>query len=131
MTIGAWIGVIIGIIILLSIGLYFGYQANDTSGMIIGGLIAIILSIGLFCGVRWYYTSTAAGSRALKTQQSNLQNGIKRRVEIYDVKGGLIKTYEGTFDVEYDNDRILFDDENGMRHIIYYPTANVIVDEIP
>ena len=32
--------------------------------------------------------------------------------------------------MEYDDDRILFDDENGLRHIIYYPTGTVIIDEV-
>ena len=77
-----------------------------------------------------YYNSTAAGARAYKTQQSNFSNGIRRKVTVYDIQGKIIKEYEGTFDIEYDADRILFDDENGLRHIIYYPTANVIIDEI-
>ena len=42
----------------------------------------------------------------------------------------MIAKYEGRFDIEYDDDRILFDDEDGLRHIIYYPTGNVIVDEV-
>lgn len=29
----------------------------------------------------------------------------------------------------YKCDRILFDDEQGKRHVIYYPTGTVTVDE--
>ena len=71
-----------------------------------------------------------AGKRAIKTQQSNLGGGIERKITVYDVQGDMIAEYEGKFDIEYDDDRILFDDEQGLRHIIYYPTGNVIIDEI-
>jgi hypothetical protein len=46
-----------------------------------------------------------------------------------DVTGNLLKTYEGKFDIDYDDNRIIFDDETGKRHVIYYPTGTVIVDE--
>ena len=49
---------------------------------------------------------------------------------VYDMDGDIIKEYEGKFDIEYDDDRILFDDENNLRHIIYYPTGTVIIDEV-
>ena len=49
---------------------------------------------------------------------------------VYDVNGKLIEKYEGKFDVETDHDNyILFDDEEGRRHIIFYKTGTVIVDE--
>ena len=28
-----------------------------------------------------------------------------------------------------DENRILFDDEDGKRHVIYYPTGTIIIDE--
>ena len=56
--------------------------------------------------------------------------GIQRKVTVFDATGNVIKEYEGKFDVEYDDDRILFDDEKGLRHIIYYPTGTVIIDEV-
>ena len=93
----------------------------------VAGIAAVIL---IYFGFRWYYANTATGSRALKTQESNLSNGIERTVKVYDVQGDLIKEYSGKFDVDYDDDRIIFDDEEGKRHIIYYPTGTVIIDEI-
>ena len=56
--------------------------------------------------------------------------GIQRKVTVYDMEGDIIKEYEGKFDVDYDNDRIIFDDEHGLRHIIYYPTGTVIIDDV-
>lgn len=129
MTLGAWIIFIIVAVALIGIFGVFGYDANDGSGAIIGVLIAVIIS-GIILGVMlWYYNETAAGARALKTQESNFNNGIERTITVYDMEGDIIQRFEGRFDIEYDDDRILFDDENGKRHIIYYPTGTVIVDE--
>jgi len=41
----------------------------------------------------------------------------------------MIKTYDGKFDIDHDDNRIIFDDEQGKRHVIYYPTGTVVVDE--
>ena len=91
--------------------------------------IAIALCIGIFVGMNAYYNNTESGKRALKSQESNFNSGIERTVTIYDVNGKVIKQYEGKFDVEYDDDRILFDDENGKRHVVYYTTGTVAIDE--
>ena len=97
------------------------------------GLISVIVCLvimGAIIGFQfWYYSNTAQGSRALKTQESSLNNGIGRIVTIYDVNGQVIQKYEGKFDVTYDSSRILFDDENGKRHVIYYTTGTVTIDE--
>lgn len=93
-------------------------------------VILVILTVIAVIGVTWYYTGTAVGRRAWKSQQSNFTNGLNREVKVYSMDGKLIKEYSGKFDIEYDDDRILFDDEKGNRHIIYYPTGTVIVDEV-
>jgi hypothetical protein len=69
------------------------------------------------------------GSREMKTQESTLGNGLNRTIKVYSVDGTLIEEYSGRFDIEYDDDRILFDDENGNRHIIFYPTGTVSITE--
>lgn len=97
---------------------------------VVGCMVGILFSAVLFGLMFFYFNHTASGKRAFKTQESSLNNGILRTVEVYDATGGLIKTYNGKFDVKYDSDRILFDDENGKRHVIYYPTGTVIIDEV-
>ena len=120
-------------IIILGIGLLCAYASFDNAN-IIGGVcsivIAIIICAGFWVGANWYYKETESGKRAIKTQESNFDGGIIREVKVYDVEGDLIQEYKGKFDVEYDDDRILFDDENGNRHIIYYPTGTVVIDEV-
>lgn len=131
MTVSAWIFFIIIAIVLVLVGALIGFATDyEWAGTTIGILIAIILSGILYAGMHWYYTNTASGARAFKTQESNFNMGINRRVTVYDVEGDVIQEYEGKFDIEYDDDRILFDDEHGLRHIIYYPTGTVIVDEL-
>ena len=89
--------------------------------------------IGVLCVQLWYYENTASGQRAFKDQESNFENGTERVVTVYDVNGEIIKQYDGRFDVKtgkVDNaPYILFDDENGKRHIIYYTTGIVTIDE--
>lgn len=95
----------------------------------IGAVIATFLTLAVFAAFQFYYNHTARGMRAIKSEKSNLSGGINRSVEVYDATGNLLKTYRGKFDVDYDDNRIIFDDENNMRHVIYYPTGTVIVDE--
>lgn len=137
MTIGAWVLLIflaiLGITIAASI--FFGvtkevaekYRAYCCIGA--AAVLAVTLAL---CGVvYWYNTNSASGRRALKDQEANLNGGLHRVVTVYDINGNIIKQYEGTFDVETDNQSyILFDDDNNLRHIIYYTTGTITVDEV-
>lgn len=91
----------------------------------------IIVAVVVFVLISLYVMfGTQSGQRAIKDFQSDWTGGINRVVTVYDVNGNVIKTYEGKFDIEYDSDRIKFDDEDGKRHIIFYSTGTVIVDEL-
>lgn len=129
MTVGGWIRFFSLAGVLLFFGILIAYTSYQTSIKAISISSAIILVICLLFGMLFYYNSTAAGKRAFKSQESNFNDGIERIVEVYDATGNLLKKYEGKFDIDYDDDRIIFDDENGKRHVIYYPTGTVIVDE--
>ena len=103
---------------------------NDTkTGWIASIIVSIVITFILLFGMLWWFNNTEQGKRAFKTQESNFGDGIERVVRVYDVNGELIETYDGKFDITYDDDRVLFDDENGKRHIIYYPTGTVLIDE--
>lgn len=130
MTLGAWIVFLFIFVTLFVFCGVLGHLFADSIGSIIGVLIGIILSGIILVGMLWYYNNTAAGARAYKTQESNFNMGINRKVTVYDMEGDVIKEYTGKFDIEYDDDRILFDDEYGLRHIIYYPTGTIVIDEI-
>lgn len=131
MTIGAIICLVIGIILViagLSIGGYFIYDTEVGAG--ITCIISGIIIGGCFIVGSLIYSNSETGKRALKDQQSNFGNGISRTVTVYDLNGKIIKEYTGKFDIETDKESyILFDDENGKRHIIYYTTGTITVDE--
>ena len=103
------------------------YGYGEGIGIII---VAIILSVALIIGP-FVYMKTESGKRALKDQKSNFgKNDVVRTVTVYDINGKIIEQYTGKFDIETDREKyILFDDENGNRHIIYYTTGTVLVDE--
>ena len=128
MTVGAIVGLSLLTIVVFFFFFALCYQYKKARiPSVIVGLIIVAAAWSIWA---WYYTGTEAGKRAVKTQQSNFGGGIERCITVYDVEGDVIAKYEGKFDIEYDDDRILFDDEDGLRHIIYYPTGNVIVDEV-
>ena len=133
MTVGGILLIIFISILILSIGGAIAYYFIEDRE-IVKGIIVIIISIGLIVGtvflVNWYFKNTESGKRAIKTQESNFNKGIEREVKVYDVNGELIKEYRGKFDVDYDSNRIIFDDENNKRHVIYYTTGTVIIDEL-
>ena len=133
MTVGAWIvyGVCVAMIGAVCIGIIANSYPNVGVAIATTGCV-IVLCILLLFGFNWWYANTESGKRALKTQESNFDGGIRRSVRVYDAVGNVIQEYDGTFDVDFNGDeqRILFDDENGMRHVIYFKTGTVIVEEI-
>ena len=131
MTIGAWVLLGIGVFVAIAaitVACYSFYNDEVGTGIaiiVIGLIVAAAMIIGPIV-----YSNTEAGKRALKDQQSNFNEGIQRTVRVYDIEGDLIETYTGKFDIETDNDSyIIFDDESGKRHIIYFSTATVLIDE--
>lgn len=130
MTYGAIITCSIITVILVIVCGVVGLAANELRGGLIGALIGVIASGIMWACVAWYYNSTEVGKRARKSQDSNFNGGITRRVRVYDMDGDILEEYKGKFDVDYGSERILFDDENNMRHVIYYKSGTIIVDEI-
>lgn len=129
MTVSGWIIFALIAIVVAGICILFGAAMGDYKGAIGGSIAAFVLIILLLFGMRWYYNNTAKGQRAFKTQESNFGNGLQRTVKVFDVNGNIIYQYEGKIDVEYDECRILFDDEDGKRHVIYYTTGTVLIEE--
>ena len=109
---------------------FFVIQYAEKKEKVITIAVLSTITILVGAGMVWYFSVTAAGRRAWKTQESNFTGGINREVKVYSADGKLIQEYKGKIDIEYDDDRILFDDEKGLRHIIYYPTGTVTVDEV-
>ena len=134
MTVGAIITCLILTVIIVLFGGFLAYTAYDVGGSIIGMMISVfvtfVIIVAMWWGTSWYYKNTEDGARALKTQDSNFNGGIERQVIVYDANGDIIEEYQGKFDVEYDSNQILFDDENGQRHIICFGSGTVIINEV-
>lgn len=89
--------------------------------------IAMMIALVALCLV---LCSCSTCDRACKDYQSDVGGGLYRTVKVYDIDGDLIEEYTGKFDIETDNSTyILWDDEMGKRHIIYFSTFNIIIDE--
>ena len=132
MTIGAWIVAITAFVLIAGFGvtlIWVGWDDKEFK-YIATGVGMIVLAIVVSCSFVWYRSVSATGRRALKDQQINLQSGVERTVRVFDINGNQIEEYSGKFDIETDrNSYILFDDEYGKRHIVYYTTGTIIVDE--
>ncbi len=67
----------------------------------------------------------------MKDFRNNASGETPRQVKVYDINGKLIKEYKGRFDIKTNHDNyILFHDENGFFHIIYFTTETVIIDKL-
>ena len=127
MTVGGIIFCVICTIFVIFLGVMIGSNTNP----LVGFLVFVILVVGIWGGSHWYYNNTASGARAIKDQQSEFNNGIERHIVVKDYSGGIIAEYEGKMDIETDNETyVLFDDEEGKRHIIYNTTGFILIDEI-
>ncbi len=130
MTIGCIIFICLGGLILIggiAISIWAFVEQDAAFGI---GMLLVALILAAACIITSIiYSQTEAGQRALKDQKSNFGDGIERTVTVYDINGEIIEQYSGKFDVETTSEYIIFDDENDKRHMIYYTTGTVIIDE--
>ena len=127
--IGIWVFSIILIVAAIGGSIVIGvskslFEYQDSSTRIlkkIGIIAAIILVVAMIVGgmMFWLY-GTQQGKRAQKDTESNLGDGLKREIILYTRDGNIIEKYIIIGDVEYKNDpyRLVFEDENGLRHTI-------------
>lgn len=112
----------------------FEYQEDSTralkkTGIIIVIILVVALAVG---GMMFWLYGTQQGKRAQKDTVSNIGDGLKREIILYTRDGDIIKKYTVIGDVEYKYDpyRIVFEDENGLRHTISPGDNPITNDEI-
>ena len=129
MTIAGWILFVLFAIIIATAGLALGIDiVESAAGRIFTAIISLVLIIGLFCGIHWYFNNTASGQRALTDQKSELANGLNRTVTVYTADGNVIAQYKGIIDIEgNDGGYVLFDFE-GTRYTHYNCFVESIAD---
>ena len=91
---------------------------------LMAGIVAVVVVVFIV------YTNTASFQRSWKSVKSDFGNGLNREVIVYDAVGNELYHQTGKFDIEFYDDRIMYDDENGNRHNIYFKTGTVIVNEL-
>lgn len=127
------IGAIALLVILAVVGVFISimFLADNPKTGVIALLVFILVWLGVLFGFKWYYGSTASGMRALKDQQSNLNQGLNRQITITAEDGREIYHYQGKCDIETQDRYILFEGEDGLRRTIYWGiTDTIIIEEL-
>ena len=86
-----------------------------------GAILVVILIILIFTML--FPSST---KRSIKSMVSDYTGGLNRTITLYDYNGNEIKSWTGKFDVDDNESRVFFDDEDGKRVIIY---NGIVVNE--
>lgn len=116
MTIQGWVLFGILALFILSFGIFGAIIFEKIVWKVLGIVAAMLLIIGLFAEMRWYY------------QKSELDNGLERTVTIYTADGEIIAQYTGKIDIEgNDGGYVLFDYE-GKRYTYYNCFVESIAD---
>lgn len=97
-------------------------KTNKTRIILLAVLVFAIIILSIIF-------NQASTRRWFRDIQSEFSNGIDRTINVYDMNGDIIKTYDGKFDVEIENQKIKFDDANGKRHIIVVGSGTVCIDD--
>ena len=89
-------------------------------------LLILVICISALC-----LTGCASWDSALKDFESETKGGLKRIVKVYSVDGQLLSEYEGRINIEYDDNRVIFQIDGDKRVAIYTKTATVVVEDMP
>ena len=132
MTIEFWIVAIIIGAIGLAISFALGIVDNNWRKCAVSVLVTVLVVTLIIISGFWVCNNTARGVRAMKDQQSNFNNGLMREITITAEDGREIFHYVGKCDIETNGNYILFENENGLRQMIYWGiTDTIIVNELP
>ena len=91
-------------------------------------LIALIIIGTMIFVIKWYFTNTASGQRAVLDHKSNINNGLERTVTVYTADGKIIAEYTGLIDIETNDGGYVKFDFEGKRYIYYNCFIESIAD---
>ena len=134
--IGFWVGIIfLGLILAISgaIGGYYVFAKTKSKNAAAGILAVVLFGLTLFGG-NWWMNNTASGLRMQITWQAEINIGLNRSIQVFTATGELVYEYEGRFDVQQNEQRIIIDvlNENNVPRRVYIsaPAGVVIISEI-
>lgn len=92
------------------------------------GIIIVLISIIISAPLFIFGMKSNSFKRFKKDFKSNYSDGIDRTITITAEDGRLIYEYEGTIDIEIDEElrKIKFEDEDGKRQIIIYGVQDTV-----
>ncbi len=93
-------------------------------------ILIIMLMIAAIIAGFFVMSGCASVRRFGKTISSDFKNGLQREIIVYDAVGNELFRQAGKFDVDYSEERVLYDDEQGNRHVIYFKTGTVVINEL-
>lgn len=94
-------------------------------------IIGIIVIVFIACGGWWYFTHTGSGLRIATNFRSNMNNGIERKITVYNADGKVIMSMTGKFDIQHSDRSLQYIDQHHMKHNIYFgDNTTVTVNEI-
>ena len=123
--------IVIGLVVATFVAVVVAIFSDSFAFGVIASFVSFALIAGGLCAFKaWKFENTQTGAREYHTLESNYDGGIEREVIVYNIQGEVIERYQGKFDLTYDDNRIMFDDENGKHHMIFCTTSNVIINEL-
>lgn len=139
--IGIWVFSIVLIVAAVAVSICIGesksiFRNRNSNSRVLkkAGLIAAIIAVAVLIvgGMMFWLYGTQQGKRAQKDTESNIGGGLKREIILYTRDGDIIKKYNVIGDVEYKYDpyRIVFEDQNGLRHTITPGDNPITNDEV-
>lgn len=90
---------------------------------------AIVAAVGVALALT--AAGCSGGQRALKSIGSDLSGGLNRELVVYSATGEELFSQTGRFDIGWEDDHIVYDDADGLRHTIYLGGGTAIANEIP
>lgn len=76
-------------------------------------------------------TGCASWNRFGKNIHSEVSNGLKRDIKVYNADGKMIMEEKGKFDIKHDDRSLQYIDQKNMKHNIYLgDNTTVTVDEL-
>lgn len=116
----------VAFLILLIMGIVYLDDYEKTKGVICIIVAFLVLVISIVC----FKVGSQSNSfkRGLRDIQSNYSQGITRTISITAEDGREIYYYHGTIDIELNGEerKIKFEDENGKRQIIIYGVQDTV-----
>jgi hypothetical protein len=88
--------------------------------------LSIVATIAIIIFALLFMTNCSSCDRCAKDIGSDLSGGLNRIINIYDLNGNIIITYEGKIDLEPNDSGVVKFELDGKRYMYYNAFVEVI-----